>query len=373
MRCVAGVISLTALLMVAGLCVPVAAQQPSAAGPVVEAQLISLAGQTQFDQALRIIGTYANRVIVDSQRRTLPIGVEIAAVPWEHALAQIAQQHALQVEDQVHYLELVPLAEGDRVSATGTGASLDSPEVNIKAIFFQADRSILRQMGIDWSTLKSGRVDVTAGQFGARNVISDQFVVGVGGNTRSLSIDALFKSFESRNAGEVVARPEVKVRSGMEGFIQVGSDFSITTSDFSGNAITEFVSTGTILSVKPIVRIEDGIDFIELWVEAERSSLVDPVRNLISKTVARTSVLMRDGEQTAIAGLYGEDMSVDRGGVPFLKDLPPWLFGLRYLFGHESRLISETELILMLKVNIVPSVRERIESLSREQEVTPDG
>ena len=169
-------------------------------------------------------------------------------------------------------------------------------------------------------------------------------------------------------SSEVVARPQVKVRSGKEGYIQVGSDFSITTADFAGNAITGFHSTGTIMTVKPFIRSEDGIDFIELWVEAERSALVDPVRNLISKTVAKTSVLLRDGEQTAVAGLYGENVSVVRTGVPFLKDLPTWLFGLGYLFGHESTQYSKTELVVMLKVDIVPSVRERVEKLSREKE-----
>jgi type IV pilus assembly protein PilQ len=94
--------------------------------------------------------------------------------------------------------------------------------------------------------------------------------------------------------------------------------------------------------------------------------VVDPVRNLISKTVAKTSVLLRDGEQTAIGGLYGEVVSVSRNGVPFLKDLPAWMFGLRYLFGHESTQYSKTELVVMLKVDLVPSVRERVERLSRE-------
>lgn len=358
------------LFSAAGLPGVAAAQEVTPRGLTHEVELITLAAETQFDQALRIMSAFAGRLIVDPQHLTVPIGIDINREPWPRALERIAAQHGLEISDRVSHLELVR-SEGEAAlgGPAASGATIDSREVSIKAIFFQADRSALRELGVDWSTLSGGRVDVRAAQFGASRVTSDQFSVGFAANiTRSLSIEALLKTFESENAGEVVARPQVKVRSGKEGYIQVGSDFSITTADFAGNAITEFFSTGTIMTVKPFIRSEDGIDFIELWVEAERSAVVDPVRNLISKTVARTSVLLRDGEQTAIAGLYGENVSVVRTGVPFLKDLPTWMFGLGYLFGHESTQYSKTELVVMLKVDIVPSVRERVEKLSREEE-----
>ena len=358
------------LFSAAGLPGVAAAQEVTPKGLTPEVELITLAAETQLDQALRIMSAFAGRLIVDPQHLTVPIGVDINREPWARALERIAAQHGLEISDRVSHLELAR-AEGEAAlgGPAASRASIDSREVSIKAIFFQADRSALRELGIDWSTLSGGRVDVSAAQLGASRVTSDQFSVGIAANvTRSLSIEALLKTFESENAGEVVARPQIKVRSGKEGYIQVGSDFSITTADFAGNAITQFFSTGIILKVKPFIHTEDDIDFIEILVEAERSAVIDPVRNLISKTVAKTTVLLRDGEQTAIGGLYGEDVSVVRTGVPFLRDLPAWMFGLRYLFGHESTQYSKTELVIMLKVDIVPSVRERVEKLSREEE-----
>jgi type IV pilus assembly protein PilQ len=118
-----------------------------------------------------------------------------------------------------------------------------------------------------------------------------------------------------------------------------------------------------------VILSEEEVDFVDMRVEAERSSLIDPVRALISKTVAQTSALLRDGEQTAIAGLYGQETTVTRSGIPLLKDFPPWLFGLRYLFGYNSRLVSKTELIVLLKVEIVPSVRERVQKELEEMEL----
>lgn len=167
--------------------------------------------------------------------------------------------------------------------------------------------------------------------------------------------------------GEITARPQIKVRSGKQGYIQVGTDFSVTTADYAGNAITQFFSTGTILTVTPVIVSQDGVDFVDLVVVAERSALIDPVRNLISRTVARTSALLRDGEQTAIGGLYGDETIITRAGIPLLKELPAWFFGLRYLFGYNSKQVSKTELVVLIKVDIVPSVRQRIERQLQKQ------
>ena len=350
---------------------PVAAQKPTRRGPANVTELITLLKDTPFDQALRVIRALSSQIIVDPQHLTEPIGVDVDRQPWLFALVQIAKSNRLYVVEREGYYELLPEDEdvpvGERRAAETT---LDSREVNISAVFFQADRSAIRELGVDWTTLNGGKVSVRGSQGGARMVSGDLFSLGIRTSIgKSVSVDALLKTFEMNNSGEVVANPQVKVQSGKTGYIQVGSDFSVTTSDFAGNAITQFFSTGTILTVKPRILREDQIDFVDLEVEAERSSLVDPVRNLISKTVARTSTLLRDGEQTAIGGLYGQEASHSRVGIPLLKDLPRWFFGLRYLFGYNSKQVAKTELVVLLKVDIVPSVRQRAEQ-RREEEKT---
>jgi type IV pilus assembly protein PilQ len=346
------------------------AQAPSPAGPVPERELVTLSRDMPLDQALRVIHAVAGQVVVDPQRRNAPIGVDIDRLPWRQALQQIAQSQGLQVVERENYTELLPpQVEGPAAAAPAPEVTLDSPEVEISAVFFQADRRALRELGIDWSTLSGGRVDVSAAHLGASQVSSSQFAVEARGNVnRSLSVDLLLRTFEERSMGEITARPQIKVRSGKQGYIQVGTDFSVTTADYAGNAITQFFSTGTILTVTPVVVSQEGVEFVDLVVVAERSALVDPVRNLISRTVARTSALLRDGEQTAIGGLYGDETTLRRAGIPLLKELPAWFFGLRYLFGYNSKRVSKTELVVLIKVEIVPSVRQRIERQLQKEE-----
>ena len=343
-------------------------------GPAYEQELITLSRGTPFDQVIRLIQTFSPRVIIYPQNIKTPLSINMDRLPWQRALSQVALLHGLQLVERQDIIELVRQIDDQQASSAPVEAkvrrevNLDTREINIAATFFQADRRALRQLGIDWSTLSGGVVEVQAGRFGSGTVTGNGLVLGGTANiTRSLSVDALLQAFESENTGEIVANPQVKVRSGKVGYIQVGSDFSVTTADFAGNAITQFFSTGTILTVTPTLIVEEEKEFINIEVEAERSSLVDPVRNLINKTVARTTALLKDGEQTAIGGLFGHEVTINRTGVPFLKDLPGWFFGLRYLFGSDSHETVKTDLVVLIKVNVVPTIRERLETRLKEE------
>ena len=52
--------------------------------------------------------------------------------------------------------------------------------------------------------------------------------------------------------------------------------------------------------------------------------------------------------------------SYSRRGVPFLRDLPKWFFGLRYVFGWTQRSTTQKELIISLEANLVDPIRERM-------------
>ena len=48
-----------------------------------------------------------------------------------------------------------------------------------------------------------------------------------------------------------------------------------------------------------------------------------------------------------------------RKGIPILKDLPPWFFGLCYLFGYNRTETAQKELIIIIKASILPDVFNR--------------
>jgi type IV pilus assembly protein PilQ len=100
--------------------------------------------------------------------------------------------------------------------------------------------------------------------------------------------------------------------------------------------------------------------FIYLNLIAERSDVQLAANNTTKNiTEGTTRVLLLDGEQTAIAGLISNDNQNVRRGVPFLKDLPWWFFGLRYLFGYESVSIKKRELIVLIAAKLVTPLGNR--------------
>jgi type IV pilus assembly protein PilQ len=153
------------------------------------------------------------------------------------------------------------------------------------------------------------------------------------------------------------------VRDRNEGKIQIGSDFSVRTRDFAGNTVEKFFPTGTIIIVTPYIHKEGGLDYVLLNVAVERSSFQTSDQTTeIRKTTAATQVIMLNGEETAIGGLFLNEEAVTRNGIPFLKDLPWWVFGIRYLTGYDQTIVRKKELVILLKTELIPTLQERFEN-----------
>lgn len=143
----------------------------------------------------------------------------------------------------------------------------------------------------------------------------------------------------------------------------------MTVRDFAGNAITQFVSTGIIIDVVPTLiksPIEPEpnsptIDFMHLNVRVENSTgRPFGAAVAIDRSTANTQVLLTDGEQTIIGGLYSIQTQNERRGIPLLKDLPPWFFGLRYIFGFERTTYSQRELLIVLQAELLDPIEQRL-------------
>ena len=189
-------------------------------------------------------------------------------------------------------------------------------------------------------------------------------------NTKPTARDLVANLFSGYNLGEILSGPQLIVRSGEEGRIQVGQDFSVKERDFAGNIIDRFYSAGTIITVTPQVISDHGVNFVHMKVEVERSSVAPgTISTILNKTKANTNLLLLDGEETIIGGLYNNDLSTERSGVPVLKDLPWYVLGLRYLFGYNKETVTKKELIILLRAELVPTLQERITQKVKEEGV----
>jgi general secretion pathway protein D len=160
----------------------------------------------------------------------------------------------------------------------------------------------------------------------------------------------------------------VTVRNKQKGRIQIGSDFSVKQKDFSGNVIEHFYSSGSIIEVTPYVYNKKGIDYILLKLSVERSTFFpSDLTTEIKKTMANTDVLLLDGEQTVIGGLYINDEEITRSGIPFLKDLPWWVFGIRYLTGSDQTIVTKKEVVILLKADLLNTLETRFSNRNQDK------
>jgi general secretion pathway protein D len=355
-------------------------------------ELVSIAPSTTMDRALTAIGEvsqkFVGKVIIDPERRNMPINVDIQGMQWRDALETILRKNNLWYGEYENYIQITgqPTTEAGGVErvAVGSGggpagatgissevASFRSREIKISAIFFEVNLAKLEEVGINWNFLKSESKYTVSASFAAADKVSDQmFKTEVVPKISFASMDFLAQLFSNYNLGEILSSPTLVVRSGEEGRIQVGQDFSIRERDFAGNLMDRFYSAGTIVKVKPQVISEQGVNFVHMIAEVERSSVTPgTVSTIINKTKANTNVLLLDGEETIIGGLYNNEVTTTRQGIPFLKDLPWYVFGLRYLFGYDKDEVAKKELVILLKAELVPTLQERITQKQREDEM----
>lgn len=371
-------------------------------------EIVTFDRSTTYNEAMAIINTftqeYENRFVVDRSGYSGEIGVSLPPMHWKDALNYIMRFLNLEAQVYDDFYEIHRKAEPQQVTglqqttqATSTAGqqssgqprpTLETREIQINATFFEGNKRALQEIGIDWSTLTSAvpanLEDIVAGQqneglpqvgfedqfvsvnsFGASSVSQNAFnaLVNLGEVGPGISIQALFSAFEADNLGKVLATPSIKVMDGQQGNIQVGQDFSIKQRDIAGNVTDNFVSTGTILTVTPNIITQNDTSFIYLDLQVERSTVQpDVVSTIINKQEARTSALLVDGEATYIAGLFRTEETEVRRGVPILKDLPWWFFGLRYLFGYNSHDVNENELIIIVQAEMVTPLSQRFGS-----------
>lgn len=330
-------------------------------------EFISLSRDVTMDVALEIINQlsmkYDDKMILDPKEHKGKIGVVVDNMHWKRALEYILRSNQLKYNDRPRHYEIVELGDQKSTTALEEKINFGTREIEIKAIFFEADQAALAEVGIDWSTIKNGTVRLEMTSNAAQSVADNIFQILGSYSNGAYQVTSIIKAFQSLNKGQIIATPQIRIMEGEEGKIKVGKNFFLTTRDFAGNTRYEQYESGTILTVLPKIITQGKFSFIHLEIQAEKSDVLPGAVNVIKKiTEGRTQVLLLNGEETAIAGLFSNEQTMMRKGVPLLKDLPWWFFGLRYLFGFNSQQITKKELIILIKAEIVPNLVNRLKS-----------
>ena len=374
----------------------------AAQGKIVnQEELVSFNADVPYSKAIQSLGELSKKLdgklLIDRsplQGKEKTIGINIQSMFWKDALELILRSNQLWYNDFPEYTEIVSLEEISK--QTGEQAQKEAPskgapqtpssfvpapsspitsapavvdsseyysklrEITISSVFFDVNKTKLAESGVSFSIFRGKDLNLQMNVTGASKVSKQAFSASVQPSNLAVSINAAISMFESEQFGDVIARPQMNVRSGKSQFIQIGQDFSVLEKDFSGNTVQKFYPTGTILTVRPKIYKVGDLEFIDVMYKIEKSSFTSStLTTVINRNMVEGSLTLLNGEEGYIGGMYSNDEEISREGVPLLKDLPWWVFGLRYIFGYDSRQVIKRELIILIKAEILPSLEER--------------
>jgi pilus assembly protein CpaC len=298
----------------------------------------------------------ASQIAVDSVDGGLILQGTVATAAESEDIRRLATRFISEKEDIINRLSI-------------TAAN----QVNLRVRFAEVDRSIIRQLGINWNAAGNiGSVAVglvTTGFPGAalvnNTIAQTSNLYNFHAATGSWDFNSFIDALATEGLVTVLAEPNLTALSGETASFLAGGQFPVPvpqSSNGGGTVITvEFKNFGVGLAFTPTLLAGNRIS---MRVQPEVSALDFTNKVLISGQVvpgltvrrANTTVELASGQSFAIAGLIQNNSSVANQSVPGLGDIPI----LGELFRSNKFQRNESELVIIVTPYLVTPVAGKL-------------
>jgi pilus assembly protein CpaC len=267
----------------------------------------------------------------------------------------------------------IAAAAGKVVNLLNVPIPAADPQILLKVRFASVDRSLEKQMGINFFSSGFGNVigGISTGQFSPPSVA---LPTGNGAATPTidtplnlfaflpgLNVGANLEMLESKGIVQVLAEPNVMTTNGKQASFLAGGEypFPIVQAGVggSGTISLSFKEYGVRLNFVPTVtprgtirlQIAPEVSSLDFSNAVEISGFEVPA---ISTRKMRTEVELGDGQSFAISGLLDNRDTETFQKIPFLGDIPI----LGKLFQSMQRTRTNTELIVIVTPEVVSPI-----------------
>jgi pilus assembly protein CpaC len=239
-------------------------------------------------------------------------------------------------------------------------------QVELKVRIASMQRSVTRQLGIDWSSVSTSGFNI--GKFllsGATNTgsptTSGTTPANLGLQFPGGTLEGVIDALATDNLAHIMAEPTLTTLSGTTANFIVGGQFPIPISESNGQATIEFKNYGVQLTFTPTVYSNGEI---ALAVSPQVSQLSDAnsvtlsgsggstasivVPSLVSSGTSST-VILGSGQGMAIAGLLEDTSNQTDNSLPGLGEIP--IVGA--LFRGDSYTREQQELVITVTPYLV--------------------
>lgn len=178
------------------------------------------------------------------------------------------------------------------------------------------------------------------------------------------SLQAVLSAIASITHVDVLSAPEVLVLNNQTAKLDVGDQVPIVTSTATSTIDTnapevnsvQYLSTGVILTVTPRVN-KGGMVMMDIDQQvAEPTTTTTSTINspTISQREITSSVAVADGETIALGGLFSNQVTKSKSGIPFLQDIPY----LGHLFADTHFQVNRDELMVLITPHVVENIQK---------------
>ncbi|MGC2523785.1 MAG: type II and III secretion system protein family protein, partial [Stellaceae bacterium] len=300
-----------------------------------------------------------------------PVRVDLDLSPLRQSLRQLVPGNGISVEQvdsnvvlsgtvadagQAEKVHTLALAASDQFKGTKVinRLSVATPnQVDLHVRFAEVDRTILKQIGVDWSRLGRTVSFNTVSNQGL-TIPTNQISIGMLSNVMA-TIDAL----ATEGFVTVLAEPNLTAVSGQTASFLAGGEFPYPAAQPGsvGNTAVitvQFQQFGVQLAFTPTIidanhlslRVRPEVSQLDFADAVTISGSLVPALTVDS---AETTVELASGQSFALAGLLMHNTSQDISKVPWLGDIPI----LGALFRSNKFQNKETELVVIVTPYLV--------------------
>ena len=249
-------------------------------------------------------------------------------------------------------------------------AQLDqtTPQVLIEAKIVETTMNDTESMGIDWlmqaSVTGSARphlwpfTSATSNKYAPGSFPSPDDGSFTYGTLNFTQFQAVLELLSTRTDTNILSNPRIVTLDNQEAEIVVGREYPFPNYTYNEEQARyqvsgwEYKDIGIIFTVTPHV---NNAGYVTLELKPQITEILGfvTVENAVvpelSKEVARTTVMVKDGETLVIAGLIKDQVTDIKKKIPILGDIP--LLGL--IFQKTEKIVVKTDLLIFLTPHII--------------------
>ncbi|MDB4730824.1 hypothetical protein OAF13_02110 [Akkermansiaceae bacterium] len=184
---------------------------------------------------------------------------------------------------------------------------------------------------------------------------------GLIGDDLGVFVNAL----ESNTNFRTLNRTILMTRNNRVANLSSGQRIAVPSSTFTGGNVNgsttnvEYRDVVLELEIQPLINSDDEVT-LEISIVKDGVGQLRQIGELrvpdISTEELTTSVTVQDGSAVILGGLITEETGETKNGVPVLSRIP----GIGRLFGFDSETKDRSELIIMIRPQIIPSTDEMV-------------